>query len=193
MDFDENIHNLREWIECNIYGLNYCLEKEKLISMISEVLERLPSEDQEIILYKRQIRFIAPITANCITEQVFIDPLGVRNEQNSLCRCSKCNEPHLAPKNGNYDIVVGVWLVCLSSDILKRSKKESLYTIAHEIAHAYLEHPNAASKVEKSSKREIEADRQVIKWGFESELRHTPFNYIYGTGRRQNESSLSFF
>ncbi|MGD8443949.1 MAG: hypothetical protein PVI94_10665, partial [Desulfobacterales bacterium] len=82
---------------------------------------------------------------------------------------------------------------CLSSDILKRSKKESLYTIAHEIAHAYLKHPNEASKVEKSSKREIEADRQVIKWGFESELRHTPFNYIYGTGRRQNESSLSFF
>ena len=193
MDFDENRNNLREWIEYNIYGLNYCLEKEKLISMISEVLERLPSEDQEIILYKRQIRFIAPITANCITEQVFIDPLSVRNEQTSLCRCNKCNEPHITPKNGKYDIMVGVWLVCLSSDILKRSKKESLYTIAHEIAHAYLEHPNAASKIEKSSKREIEADRQVIKWGFESELRHTSFNYIYGTGRRQNASSLSFF
>ena len=193
MDFVENRNNLREWIECNIYGLNYCLEKEKLISMISEVLERLPSEDQEIILHKRQVRFIAPITANCMTEQVFIDPLGARNEQTSLCRCSKCNEPHMTPKNGNYDIVVGVWLVCLSSDILKRSKMESLYTIAHEIAHAYLEHPNAASKVEKSSKREIEADRQVIKWGFESELRDTSFNYIYGTGRRQNASSLSFF
>jgi hypothetical protein len=193
MDYDEYKNYLREWIEYNIYGLNYCLEKEKLISLISEVLERLPSEDQEIILYKRQVRFIAPITANCITEQVFIDPLSVRNEETSLCRCSKCNEPHITPKNGNYDIMVGVWLVCLSADILKRSKKASLYTIAHEIAHAYLEHPKTASKVEKSSKREIDADRQVIKWGFESELRHTPFNYIYGTGSRQNESSLSFF
>ena len=193
MDYDEYRTDLREWIEYNIYGLNSCLEKEKLISMISEVLERLPSEDQEIILYKRQIRFIAPITANCVTEQVFIDPLGVRNEQTSLCRCGKCNEPHITPKNGNYDIMVGVWLVCLSSDILKGSKKESLYTIAHEIAHAFLEHPKAASQVEKSSKREIEADRQVIKWGFESELRQTPFNYIFGTGRRQNNSSLSFF
>ena len=110
MDYDEYKNDLREWIEYNIYGLNYCLEKEKLISLISEVLERLPSEDQEIILYKRQVRFIAPITANCITEQVFIDPLSVRNEETSLCRCSKCNEPHITPKNGNYDIMVGVWL-----------------------------------------------------------------------------------
>jgi hypothetical protein len=193
MDYDENRNDLREWIEYNIYGLNYCLEKEKLISLISEVLERLPSEDQEIILYKREVRFIAPITANCITEQVFIDPLSVRNEQTSLCRCTKCNEPHITPKNGRYDIMVGIWLVCLSSDILKRSKKESLYTIAHEIAHVYLEHPKTASKLEKFSKKEIEADKQVIKWGFESELRQTPFNYIYGIGSRQNVSSLSFF
>jgi len=168
------------------------VEKVKLISLISEVLERLPSKDREIILYKRQVRFIAPITANCITEQVFIDPLSVRNEQTSLCRCNKCNEPHITPKNGRYDIMVGIWLVCLSSDILKRSKKESLYTIAHEIAHVYLEHPKAESELEKSSGREIDADKQVIKWGFESELRQTPFNYIYGKGSRQNESSLSF-
>ena len=193
MDCDEYRNDLREWVDCNIYGLHYCAEKVKLISLISEVLERLPSEDQEIILYKRQVRFIAPITANSITEQVFIDPLSVRNEQTSLCRCNKCNEPHITPNNGKYDIMVGVWLVCLSSDILKRSKKESLYTIAHEIAHAYLEHPKAESELEKSSGREIKADKQVIKWGFESELRQTPFNYIYGTGRRQNESSLSFF
>ena len=59
MDYNEYRNDLREWIEYNIYGLNYCLEKEKLISLISEVLERLPSEDQEIMLYKRQVRFIA--------------------------------------------------------------------------------------------------------------------------------------
>ena len=33
MDYDEYRNDLREWIEYNIYGLNYCLEKEKLISM----------------------------------------------------------------------------------------------------------------------------------------------------------------
>jgi len=170
MDYDENRNDLREWIEYNIYGLNYCLEKEKLISLISEVLERLPSEDQEIILYKREVRFIAPITANCITEQVFIDPLSVRNEQTSLCRCTKCNEPHITPKNGRYDIMVGIWLVCLSSDILKRSKKESLYTIAHELAHVYLELPKTASMIEGFTEKEREVDEQVIKWNFESEL-----------------------
>ncbi len=193
MECDENRKNLREWVDCNIYGLHYCAEKVKLISLISEVLERLPLEDQEIILYKRQVRFIAPITVNSLTEQVFIDPVNARNEQTSVCRCNKCNEPHITPKNGSYDIMVGIWLVCLSSDILKRSKKEALYTIAHEIAHVYLEHPKTASKLQKLTEKEIEADKQVIKWGFESELRQTPFNYIYGIGSRQKESSLSFF
>jgi len=170
MDCDENRNDLREWVDCNIYGLHYCVEKVKLISLISEVLERLPSKDREIILYKRQVRFIAPITASCITEQVFIDPLSVRNEQTSLCRCTKCNEPHITPKNGRYDIMVGIWLVCLSSDILKRSKKESLYTIAHELAHVYLELPKTASMIEGFTEKEREVDEQVIKWNFESEL-----------------------
>ena len=170
MDCDENRNDLREWVDCNIYGLHYCVEKVKLISLISEVLERLPSKDREIILYKRQVRFIAPITASCITEQVFIDPLSVRNEQTSLCRCTKCNEPHITPKNGRYDIMVGIWLVCLSSDILKRSKKESLYTIAHELAHVYLELPKTASMIEGFTEKEREVDEQVFKWNFESEL-----------------------
>ncbi len=50
MNYDENKNDLLQWIDCNIYGLNYCLEKVKLISLISEVLERLPSEDREIIM-----------------------------------------------------------------------------------------------------------------------------------------------
>ena len=98
MDYDGNNNNLFDWIDCNIYGLNYCLEKVKLISLISEVLERMPSEDRKIIMYKRGVRFIAPITVNCVTEQVFIDPISVRNEQTTLCRCSKCNELHFMPK-----------------------------------------------------------------------------------------------
>jgi len=190
MEDDENKNDLNEWIECNIYGLNYCLEKVKLISLISEVLERLPSEDREILMYKRGVRFIAPITDNCVTEQIFIDPISVRNEQTTLCQCSKCNELHFTPKNGRYDIMVGIWLVCLSSDILKRSKKESLYTIAHELAHVYLELPKTASMIEGFTKKEREVDEQVIKWNFESELRQKQINYIYGEGSIQNESSV---
>jgi len=190
MDCDENRNDLREWVDCNIYGLHYCAEKVKLISLISEVLERLPLEDQEIILYKRQVRFIAPITANSITEQVFIDPVSVRNEQTSVCRCNKCNEPHITPKNGSYDMMVGIWLVCLSSDILKRSKKEALYTIAHEIAHVYLELPKKASMIEGFTEKEREVDEQVIKWNFESELQQKQINYVYGDGRIQVENFI---
>ena len=190
MDYNENKNDLPEWISCNIYGLNYCLEKVKLISLISEVLERLPSKDREILMYKRCVRFIAPISNNSVTEQVFIDPISVRNEQTSLCRCTKCNELHFTPKNGRYDMMVGIWLVCLSSDILKRSKNESLYTIAHELAHVYLELPKTVSSIEEFSEIEREIDEQVIKWNFKSEVQQKKLNYIYGEGRIQNESSV---
>ena len=187
MDYDEYKNDLREWIEYNIYGLNYCLEKEKLISLISEVLERMPSEDREILMYKRGIRFIAPITVHSIAEQVFIDPIRIRDEQTTdLCRCSNCNELHFTPKNGSYDMMVGIWLVCLSFDILKRSKKESLYTIAHELAHVYLEHPKTAAMIEELSDHEREAEKQVIKWNFESDLRQTKLHHIHGEGSKMN-------
>jgi hypothetical protein len=189
MDYVENKNDLLQWIDCNIYGLNYCLEKVKLISLISEVLERLPSEDREIIMYKRGVHFIAPITNNCVTEQLFIDPISIKNEQTTLCRCTKCNELHFTPKNGRYDMMVGMWLICLSSDILKRSKEEALYTIANELAHVYLEIPKTASMIEGFTEKEREVDEQVMKWDFKSELRHKQFNYMYGEGRIQNESS----
>jgi len=190
MDYDDNKHDLFEWINCNIYGINYCVEKVKIISLISEVFERMPSKDRKILMYKRCVRFIAPITNSSVAEQVFIDPISVRNEQTSVCRCSKCNEPHLTVKNGIYDMMVGIWLVCLSSDILKRSKKESLYTIAHELAHVYLELPKTASMTEGFTDREREVDEQVTKWNIASELRPKQINYICGDGRIQNESSV---
>lgn len=190
MDCDENRNDLREWVDCNIYGLHYCAEKVKLISLISEVLERLPSKDREIIMYKRRVHFIAPITAYSITEKVFIDPVSVRNEQTSVCRCNKCNEPHITPKNGSYDMMVGIWLVCLSSDILKISKKESLYIIAHELAHVYLELPKTASMIEGFTEKEREVDELIIKWNFESELQQKQINYVCGDGRIQVEKFI---
>ena len=190
MDYDDNKHDLFEWINCNIYGINYCVEKVKIISLISEVFERMPSKDRKILMYKRCVRFIAPISNSSVAEQVFIDPISVRNEQTSVCRCSKCNEPHLTVKNGIYDMMVGIWLVCLSSDILKRSKKESLYTIAHELAHVYLELPKTASMIEGFTDKEREVDEQVTKWNIASELRPKQINYICGDGRIQNESSV---
>jgi hypothetical protein len=187
---DEGKKKILEWIECNIYGLNYCLEKVKLVSLISEVFERMPSEDRKALMFKRGIRFIAPITNNSVTEQVFIDPISDRNKKSTLCQCLKCNEFHLTPKYGRYDIMVGIWLVCLSSDILNRSKEEALYTLAYEFAHVYLEIPNTESEIEEVLERENEIDKQIIKWGFESELRETKKNYKCGEKSLLSESSV---
>ena len=191
MDSDETKNEILNWIDCNIYGLNYCEERVKLISLISEVFERMPPEDRKVLMFKRGVRFIAPITNNSVTEQVFIDPISDINNKSTLCRCSKCFEPHFTPKNGSYDMMVGIWLVCLSSDILKRSKKESLYTIAHELAHVYLELPKTASMIEGFTDKEREVDEQVTKWNIASELRPKQINYICGDGRIQNESSVT--
>ena len=87
-------------------------------------------------------------------------------------------------------MMVGIWLICLSSDILKMSKEDSLYTIAYELAHVYLEIPKIASMIEEFSDKEREVDNQVIKWGFELKLRKKQINSIYGDGRIQNESSV---
>jgi hypothetical protein len=164
MDYDENENELLEWVDCNVLGLNDGDEREKLISLISKVLERLQSEDREILMYKRGVRFIAPITINCVAEQVFINPMFSRDER--------------------YEPMLAVWLVCLSPDILKRSKVEAIYTLAHELAHVYLEHSKHFGTPNREGllAREKEADKQVIKWGFKLELQQSPFNYIYGDG-----------
>ena len=125
MDYNGNNNDLREWIDCNLYGLPYSLEKVKLISLISDVLGKLPQKDRKIIMYQRGVRFIAPVTKNSVAEQIFIVPFSNRNGQGNLCQCSKCNELHFTPKNGSYDMIVGMWVICLSSDILKKSKEES--------------------------------------------------------------------
>jgi len=190
MDSDETKNEILNWIDCNIYGLNYCEERVKLISLISEVFERIPSKDRKVLMFKRGVRFIAPITNNSVTEQVFIDPISDRNGKSTLCQCLKCNEFHLTPKYGRYDIMVGIWLVCLSSDILNRSKEEALYTLANEFAHVYLEIPNTESKIEGVLEREKEIDNHIIKWGFESELRETKKNYMCGEKSIQSESSV---
>jgi len=186
MDYDENRNDLREWVDKNLYGLDYCLEKVKLISLISEVFERLPSNDRKVLMYKRGVRFISPITNNSITEQIFIDPLSFRNEQNTLCRCSKCNEPHFSSKNGRYDMMVGIWLICLSSDILKKTKKKALYTIAHELAYVYLERRKSESILEELSDFECATEKLMIKWGFKSEPRQKQFNIKHRRQNRQN-------
>ena len=72
------------------------------------------------------------------------------------------------------------WLVFLQTDLWDQEKKddEILYTIAHELAHLFFEHDGGG----RACAQEEEADRKVIEWGFEKELRATPHNYLFGTG-----------
>ena len=69
------------------------------------------------------------------------------------------------------------WLVFLQTDLWDQEKKddEILYTIAHELAHLFFEHDGGGRACE----QEKEADRKVIEWGFEKELRATPHNYLF--------------
>ena len=78
--------------------------------------------------------------------------------------------------------MVAIWLVILNHNIHNEPKEHALYSIAHELAHVYLEHTQSSSGKEEFYQREIDADKQVIKWDFENELRQTPYNYIYGEG-----------
>ena len=72
------------------------------------------------------------------------------------------------------------WLVFLQTDLWNQEKKddEILYTIAHELAHLFFQHDGGGRACE----QEKEADRKVIEWGFEKELKATPHNYLFGTG-----------
>jgi hypothetical protein len=78
----------------------------------------------------------------------------------------------------------------LSFDILNRPKEEALYTLAYEFAHVYLEIPNTEYRIEEFMEQENEIDKQIIKWGFESELRERKKNYICKEKSILSESSV---
>ena len=59
-----------------------------------------------------------------------------------------------------------IWIVCLVSGLLDCSWNEIIYTVTHEMAHVFFEHYIG------DESGEIEADKQVVKWGFEKELKH---------------------
>ena len=80
--------------------------------------------------------------------------------------------------------LIKVNLILLSPGITERPEESAIYIIAHELSHAYLNHSMLVD-TEESRKREIEADEQVIKWGFANELNSEPDNYIYGNGLKK--------
>lgn len=67
--------------------------------------------------------------------------------------------------------------IMFESSLCGFPRDEIIYTIAHEFAHVYLNHPDYAPAKDKV---EIAADMQVIECGFEKELRASNHSYIYG-------------
>jgi hypothetical protein len=156
---DEEAYVIYDWLDQIVLGLD-CKEKEQVKLLIADVLSRLPQKDRDK-LEKRGVHFIFP-SSNCTAQRIIIDPKIARDER-------------FQPK-------LPIWIVTLSQDFHKKSKTNAIYDIAHELAHVYLEHTQSSSGKEEFYQREIDADKQVIKWDFENELRQTPYNYIYGEG-----------
>jgi hypothetical protein len=115
---------------------------------LKECLLRLPVEDLRAIAYDRNIHLV-----NSVSNTVLhLDPI--------------LYDP------GKGDRVLVVFVVNFS----KCEPHEILYVIAHEFAHVFLGHYDMTKW--KGEASELEADRQVIKWGFERELRRTDSRYL---------------
>lgn len=68
------------------------------------------------------------------------------------------------------------YLLVLESTFCDWPHSEQIYTVAHEMAHAFLDHrPTGSSDPNFGDRRELETDEQVIKWGFENQVRQHGF------------------
>ena len=124
---------------------------ERLRSAIAETLNKLPEDDLDYLLYEKVLRIIQPIVNTVI----------------------ELNDLNLSLRDSTGKIM----LMAFESTLCDRPDHEITYIIAHEFAHVFLGH--ATNIAELSAECEVEADEQVIRWGFEKELKGSPFNYIY--------------
>ena len=85
----------------------------------------------------------------------------------------------LATTNLAIHLAGGHWLLVLESGFFNWPHPEQVYTVVHEMAHAFLEHKATSAKVE------FLADRRVVRWGFEDELEAVPNSYLRGSGMEQ--------
>ena len=65
------------------------------------------------------------------------------------------------------DLECGQFVLYLSPELLGKPKDELDFTIAHELAHAWLGHGEALGDAASAEKDEREADRVAMSWGFQ--------------------------
>jgi hypothetical protein len=119
---------------------------------LRECLARFPLADLKSIVYEKNLHVVATM-------------------QNAVVSA----EPVLYDA-GKGDRV----LIVFATNFSKCKPHETLYIIAHEFAHVFLGHYDRANW--KGEESEVEADRQVVKWGFERELRESGFSYLKTLG-----------
>ena len=73
------------------------------------------------------------------------------------------------------------WFVILARNLVDMNKEERYYSLAHELAHVFLDGP----LMHNWKAKEIAADEQIIKWGFEKEVWATEWSYM--NERREEE------
>lgn len=147
-------------ISLEIHGLEGSKNLDKVRSIFYKVVKNIHKEDVLTLAKKNTIVFLGDkITSFCF-------PLFFYQGS------SKRSDP------------IAVSFVSLSSSVTDSPSSEATYTIAHELAHAYLGHLQLSANLSDAQNNEMEADRQVIKWGFEKELRACPDNYLFGAGIR---------
>ena len=142
----------------NLKGFEGSESYEKINRVFNKVLKKIPIDDKVALSKKNVVVLLGEkITSYCI-------PIYLSQRSNNI-----------------YDSIE-VNIVALSSGIIDESISNSVYTIAHELAHAYLGHKQYVPSLSVAKNHEMEADQQVIKWGFEKELRANPDNYLFGNG-----------
>lgn len=147
-------------LENRVFGIA-TTEKDQFLKVLCLTLNRIGEDDRSTLLDTRNVIFVIPVQSTA--ERTFMNPLINRDER--------------------FDPLIPVWLISLRPDLIRAKRHEIIYTVVHELAHAFLEHGFfQGSALEGLKETEIAADQKVIEWGFETELRETPHNYLYGAG-----------
>lgn len=152
------IEELKVIVESRMHGIATVL-KDAIVDQLAEVLLSIPTADRNTLIDMRGVHFVLP--ENCTAEVFFVNPM-------------------ISDKK--FDPMIPVWIISLNSELYCAPSYEFRYVVAHELAHVFFEHGLPGQPQKEIKEIELEADGKVVKWGFEQELKQTPYNYLYGSG-----------
>lgn len=148
---EEEVINSLLW-PGNPFSLGAEVDFSQRYTAVLEVLRRMPQSDF-VILEELVETFFWFIPETGYLAKIFPAPLCRQKVyENQLIRLEYSKVLYLSPLLENH-----------AADII-------IATVAHELAHVYLDHP-IVGKAELEKINEKQADDQAIKWGFEKEIK----------------------